>query len=112
MVGGSADRRYYLRLLFSVSRSHHGAAGVAGETAADLLGIEIGVGYHSGSHFSALQALEPFAKPGDVKLKFVGWTMRRLAWRWSAPFRPPTCSARRGTSWSSRASGRSSTLAS
>jgi hypothetical protein len=28
-------------------------------TPSDLLGVEIGVGYHSGSHFSALQALEP-----------------------------------------------------
>jgi hypothetical protein len=44
----------------------------------DLLKVEIGVGYHSGSHFSCLQALEPFAKPSEVKLKFVGWTMRRL----------------------------------
>jgi NitT/TauT family transport system substrate-binding protein len=48
------------------------------KTPEDLLGVEIGVGYHSGSHFSALQALEPFARSGDVKLKFVGWTMRRL----------------------------------
>ena len=48
------------------------------KTPQDLLGVEIGVGYHSGSHFSALQALEPFAKPSEVKLKFVGWTMRRL----------------------------------
>ncbi|HVA23141.1 MAG TPA: hypothetical protein VMW62_01995 [Chloroflexota bacterium] len=44
----------------------------------DLRSVEIGVGYHSGSHFSALQALEPFIAPKDVKLKFVGWTMRRL----------------------------------
>lgn len=48
------------------------------KTPQDLLGVEIGVGYHSGSHFSCLQALEPFAKPSEVKLKFVGWTMRRL----------------------------------
>jgi NitT/TauT family transport system substrate-binding protein len=40
--------------------------------------VEIGVGYHSGSHFSALQALEPFIPAKDLKLKFVGWTMRRL----------------------------------
>jgi NitT/TauT family transport system substrate-binding protein len=48
------------------------------KTPEDLLQVEIGVGYHSGSHFSALQALEPFAKPSEVKLKFVGWTTRRL----------------------------------
>ncbi|MBV9119491.1 MAG: hypothetical protein JOZ39_02195 [Chloroflexi bacterium] len=47
-------------------------------TPQELLEVEIGVGYHSGSHFSALQALEPFAKPTEVNLKFVGWTMRRL----------------------------------
>src|ERR1051326_180701 len=29
----------------------------------DLRGVEIGVGYHSGSHFSALQALEGFLNP-------------------------------------------------
>jgi NitT/TauT family transport system substrate-binding protein len=48
------------------------------KTVEDLLQVEIGVGYHSGSHFSCLQALEPFADPKDIKLKFVGWTMRRL----------------------------------
>jgi NitT/TauT family transport system substrate-binding protein len=48
------------------------------QTPDDLRDVEIGVGYHSGSHFSALQALEPFIAPKDVKLKFVGWTMRRL----------------------------------
>ena len=47
-------------------------------TVQDLLNVEIGVGYHSGSHFSALQALEPFAEPSKVSLKFVGWTARRL----------------------------------
>src|SRR5262249_25639334 len=30
---------------------------------ADLADVEIGVGYHSGSHFSALQALEMFLEP-------------------------------------------------
>jgi NitT/TauT family transport system substrate-binding protein len=40
--------------------------------------VEIGVAYHSGSHFSALQALESFMDIKDVQLKFVGWTMRRL----------------------------------
>ena len=48
------------------------------QTPDDLRDVEIGVGYHSGSHFSALQALEPFIAPKDIKLKFVGWTMRRL----------------------------------
>jgi len=39
---------------------------------------EIGVGYHSGSHFSALQALEPFVSPRDAKLRFIGSPQDRL----------------------------------
>lgn len=47
--------------------------------AEDLLGAEIGVGYHSGSHFSALQALEPFVKLEDARLKFSGRPNDRVA---------------------------------
>lgn len=41
-----------------------------------LAGKEVGVGYHSGSHYSAIQSLEAFLDPGDIKLKFIGvpWT--------------------------------------
>src|SRR5439155_4093565 len=42
------------------------------KTPDDLRGIEIGVGYHSGSHFSCLQYLEPWIAPKDVKLSFIG----------------------------------------
>src|SRR6266567_9042189 len=38
----------------------------------DLRGVEIGVGYHSGSHFSCLQYLEPWIAPRDVMLSFIG----------------------------------------
>src|SRR5262249_24449700 len=38
----------------------------------DLAGVEVAVGYHSGSHFSALQALESFLPPDQIKLRFVG----------------------------------------
>jgi NitT/TauT family transport system substrate-binding protein len=38
----------------------------------DLAGVEVAVGYHSGSHFSALQALESFLAPEDIKLRYVG----------------------------------------
>src|SRR5690349_6280688 len=38
----------------------------------DLAGREVGVGYHSGSHFSALQALEALLSPEDTRLKFIG----------------------------------------
>jgi NitT/TauT family transport system substrate-binding protein len=45
----------------------------------DLAGVEITVGYHSGSHFSTLQALEPFLKPEQIKLRFGGLPLDRLA---------------------------------
>jgi NitT/TauT family transport system substrate-binding protein len=43
-----------------------------------LRDVEVGVGYHSGSHFSALQALEPFVKPADARLRFIGSPADRL----------------------------------
>ena len=46
--------------------------------AEDLAGKEIAVGYHSGSHFSALQALEVFLRPEDIALKFVGTSWSRV----------------------------------
>jgi NitT/TauT family transport system substrate-binding protein len=45
----------------------------------DLIGKEIGVGYHSGSHFSALQALEAFLQPEQMNLKFIGSPNDRVA---------------------------------
>jgi len=45
----------------------------------DLKGREVGVGYHSGSHFSALQALEPLLAPDDTRLKFIGSPNDRVA---------------------------------
>lgn len=44
----------------------------------DLAGREVAVGYHSGSHFATIQALEPFLKPEDIKLKFVGLPWQRV----------------------------------
>ncbi len=44
----------------------------------DLKNVEIGVGFHSGSHFSALQALEPFVSPREAKLRFIGGPGDRL----------------------------------
>ena len=38
----------------------------------DLAGIEVAVGYHSGSHFSALQGMEQFLPKDQIKLQFVG----------------------------------------
>jgi NitT/TauT family transport system substrate-binding protein len=44
----------------------------------DLHEVEIGVGYHSGSHFSCLQALDPFIGAREVKLRFIGGPADRL----------------------------------
>ena len=45
----------------------------------DLAGIEVGVGYHSGSYFSAIQALEKVLKPDEIKLAYIGQPQDRLA---------------------------------
>lgn len=44
----------------------------------DLAGQQIAVGYHSGSHFSALQALEAFLPADRIRLKFVGLPFDRV----------------------------------
>jgi NitT/TauT family transport system substrate-binding protein len=44
----------------------------------DLADVTIAVGYHSGSHFSTLQALEPVLKPDEIKLQFIGYPFDRL----------------------------------
>jgi NitT/TauT family transport system substrate-binding protein len=42
-----------------------------------LARMEVAVGYHSGSHYSALQALEIFLPPSEIALKFVGSSWSR-----------------------------------
>jgi NitT/TauT family transport system substrate-binding protein len=44
----------------------------------ELAGIDIAVGYHSGSHFSTLQALEPFVPAEQIKLRFGGFPYDRV----------------------------------
>ena len=44
----------------------------------DLAGVEVGVGYHSGSHYSALQALESFLDRDRITLGFVGRPFDRV----------------------------------
>ena len=44
----------------------------------ELANIPVGVGYHSGSHFSALQALEGFLSPEQINLQFIGAPADRL----------------------------------
>jgi NitT/TauT family transport system substrate-binding protein len=45
---------------------------------ADLAGVPVGVGYHSGSHYSALQALERFLPREQVELGFIGKPFDRV----------------------------------
>lgn len=44
----------------------------------DLAGVPIGVGYHSGSHFATVQALESVLSPGELTLTFQGPPNERL----------------------------------
>ena len=44
----------------------------------DLAGVEIAVGYHSGSHFTTIQSLEPFLPRDQIKPKFVGSVWARV----------------------------------
>jgi NitT/TauT family transport system substrate-binding protein len=44
----------------------------------DLAGKEIAVGFHSGSHFSALQSLEGLLRADQIALKFVGLPFDRV----------------------------------
>jgi NitT/TauT family transport system substrate-binding protein len=44
----------------------------------DLAGVPVGVGYHSGSHYSAIQALEPFLERSQIELAFIGLPFDRV----------------------------------
>lgn len=44
----------------------------------ELAGVEVAVGYHSGSHFSTIQALEPFLAPDEITLRFGGFPYDRV----------------------------------
>jgi ABC-type nitrate/sulfonate/bicarbonate transport system substrate-binding protein len=44
----------------------------------DLAGVPIGVGYHSGSHFATVQALESVLAPDELKLTFQGPPNERM----------------------------------
>lgn len=43
-----------------------------------LAGVPVAVGYHSGSHYSAIQGLEPFLDRSDIKLVFSGLPYDRV----------------------------------
>ncbi|MBV9338478.1 MAG: hypothetical protein JO262_19830 [Solirubrobacterales bacterium] len=44
----------------------------------DLAGVSVGVGYHSGSHYSAIQGLEVFLESHQIELSFVGLPFDRV----------------------------------
>jgi hypothetical protein len=44
----------------------------------DLAGVDVGVGYHSGSHYSAIQALSAFLDRDQITLKFIGRPIDRI----------------------------------
>jgi len=44
----------------------------------DLADVEIAVGHHSGSHFTAIQALEVFLAPEHIRLRYTGRPMARV----------------------------------
>jgi NitT/TauT family transport system substrate-binding protein len=44
----------------------------------DLAGVPVGVGYHSGSHYSAVQELEQFLEPSQIELSYVGLPYDRV----------------------------------
>ncbi|MGH2914734.1 MAG: ABC transporter substrate-binding protein [Solirubrobacteraceae bacterium] len=46
--------------------------------AADLAGVPVAVGYHSGSHFSTVQALEAVIDPAQIELRFGGMPYDRV----------------------------------
>ena len=47
-------------------------------TPEQLAGVEVAVGFHSGSHFSAMQYLESYLTIDKINLKFVGGAMDRM----------------------------------
>ena len=74
----------------------------------DLAGVKVGVGYHSGSHYSAIQGLEPFLERGadQAGLRLAARTTA-CACSCGARSRRRTCSARSTTSSSSSGSASS-----
>lgn len=44
----------------------------------DIAGVPVAVGYHSGSHYSAIQALEPFLDGSAIQLSFAGLPYDRV----------------------------------
>src|SRR5258708_37695184 len=54
------------------------AGGLAVPQPADLAGVKVLVGFHSGSHYSAIQGLAPFLERDQIALHFAGRPNDRL----------------------------------
>lgn len=48
------------------------------QTPEDLAGVPISVGYHSGSHYSTLQALESYLEKSEISFDFAGLPLDRV----------------------------------
>ena len=76
---GRAERRAHVgERVFGDAGRDHGARGLADPPARGSRRAEIAVGYRSGSHYTTVQALEPFLKSEDIKLKFGGMPWARV----------------------------------
>ena len=73
----------------------------------DLADREVTVGYHSGSHYSAIQALEVFLPPERIKLKLAGLPWAGSTWRLPARLTPLTSGDHSVTCRNSMVSARS-----
>jgi NitT/TauT family transport system substrate-binding protein len=54
------------------------AADSSYERPEDLAGVPVAVGYHSGSHYSAIQSLEPFLDRSQIELSYSGLPYDRV----------------------------------
>ena len=69
-LGFRRPRQTLRRCVFRFARRNFCSAGFADSRAPQLAGVPISVGYQSGSHYSAIQALEQYLKPADIRLSF------------------------------------------
>ena len=79
------------------------------EAPEDLADVPVHVGYQSGSHYTTIQALEPFLPDDRIKLTFGGSPADRVDQLLDGSAAAATCSVRNITSWNSLAFAKSST---
>jgi NitT/TauT family transport system substrate-binding protein len=78
-AASAADHGKMYGLAYSVCPSGiFVAPGSPYQQPADLADVRVSVGYHSGSHYSAIAGLEPFLDRGQIALQFAGRPYDRL----------------------------------